>query len=93
MRLYIYIFLLFSLSLLFSQIQINEFFADNGECCLDDFDEPEDFIEIINLSAEDLDLAGYYFGDLNGGTVIADTDPSLTTMLVEALRFCGLMRI
>ena len=56
------------------------FLLDNGECCLDDFDEPEDFIEIINLSAEDLDLAGYYFGDLNGGTVIADTDPTLTTI-------------
>ena len=79
MRIYIYILLLFPF-FTFSQIQINEFFADNGECCLDDFDEPEDFIEIINLSAEDLDLAGYYFGDLNGGTVIADTDPILTTI-------------
>ncbi len=64
----------------FSQIQVNEFFADSGDCCLDDFGESEDFVEIINLSAEDLDLAGYYFGDLNGGTIIGDDSPETTTI-------------
>ena len=65
MKNYLYIILLIPF-ISFSQIQINEFLADNGSCCLDDFGEPEDFVEIINLSAESLDLAGYYFGDLNG---------------------------
>ena len=85
MRLYIYILLLVPFFTI-SQIQVNEFFADNGECCLDDFGEPEDFVEIINLSAEDLDLAGYYFGDLNGGTIIPDTDPALTIIPSGGLR-------
>ena len=30
-----------------SQIQINEVFADNGDCCLDDSLETEDFLELI----------------------------------------------
>jgi len=79
MKNYLYIILLIPF-ISFSQIQINEFLADNGSCCLDDFGEPEDFVEIINLSAESLDLAGYYFGDLNGGTIIGGTDASLTTV-------------
>ena len=47
------IYLLFLLLIPFnvtSQILVNEIFADNGTCCLDDFDEEEDFVEIINLS-------------------------------------------
>ena len=28
----------------FAQIQINEFLADNDNCCLDDFGETEDFV-------------------------------------------------
>ena len=62
----LYIFFLLALPFCgFSQILVNEIFADNGECCLDDYDEAEDFIEIINLSSDPIDLAGYYFGDLN----------------------------
>ena len=74
------IFLLFIPFFGFSQILVNEIFADNGECCLDDFGEQEDFVEIINLSSESIDLAGYYFGDLNGGTTITDDSPELTTI-------------
>ena len=79
MKRYIQILILFPF-ISFSQIQVNEFFADSGDCCLDDFGEAEDFVEIINLSAEDLDLAGYYFGDLNGGTIIGDDSPEITTI-------------
>lgn len=79
MKRYIYILLLLPIISL-CQIQINEFFADNGDCCLDDFDEAEDFIEVINLSSETIDLAGYYFGDLGGGTIITDSEPE-TTMI------------
>ena len=77
------IYLLFLLLIPFnvtSQILVNEIFADNGTCCLDDFDEEEDFVEIINLSSQSVDLAGYYFGDLNGGSTIPDGFPELTTI-------------
>ena len=63
-----------------SQIIVNEIFADNGECCLDDFDETEDFVELINLSSEPIDLAGYFFGDENGGSTIPYDSPELTTI-------------
>jgi len=79
MKLYIYI-LLFIPFITFSQIQINEFFADSGDCCLDGVGETEDFVEVINLSAEPLDLAGYYFGDGSGGTIIGSTNTELTTI-------------
>ena len=52
------IYLLFLLLIPFnvtSQILVNEIFADNGTCCLDDFDEEEDFVEIINLSSQSID--------------------------------------
>ena len=76
----LYIFFLLALPFCgFSQILVNEIFADNGECCLDDYDEAEDFIEIINLSSDPIDLAGYYFGDLNGGTTISSSDSIKTT--------------
>ena len=78
MRLNIYLLLLLFPLYTISQIQINEIFADNGSCCLDDFGEPEDFVEIINLSADPINLAGYYFGDLNGGTIIDEASPELT---------------
>ena len=77
------IYLLFLLLLPFnltSQILVNEIFADNGTCCLDDFDEEEDFLEIINLSNQSIDLAGYYFGDLNGGSTIPAGFPETTTI-------------
>ena len=77
------IYLLFLLLLPFnltSQILVNEIFADNGTCCLDDFDEEEDFLEIINLSNQPIDLAGYYFGDLNGGSTIPAGFPETTTI-------------
>ena len=44
------------------------------------FNEAEDFVEVINLSAQPLDLAGYYFGDGNGGTTIGSTNTELTTI-------------
>ena len=84
MKLYIY--LLFIPLITFSQIQINEFISDNGDCCLDNFGEAEDFVEIINLSPESIDLAGYYFGDLNGGTVISNTDADLTIIPTGGLK-------
>ena len=81
MKKFLYIiFLLFIPFFGFSQILVNEIFADNGECCSDDFGEQEDFVEIINLSSESINLAGYYFGDLNGGTTITDDSPELTTI-------------
>ena len=63
-----------------AQIQVNEFFADNGDCCLDDSLEMEDFVEVINLGSAPIDLAGYYFGDENGGSVIPSGFPQLTTV-------------
>ena len=77
MKRFIYIFLILPF-FSFAQIQINEFLADNDNCCLDDFGETEDFVEIINLSGQPLDISGYYFGDLNGGTTIESEDASQT---------------
>ena len=64
----------------FSQIQLNEIFADNGDCCLDDSLETEDFIEIINMGSSPIDIAGYYFGDQDGGSTIPSGYPELTTI-------------
>ena len=66
--------------LIFAQIQINEIFADNGDCCLDDSLETEDFLELINVGPSPIDLAGYYFGDQDGGSVIPSGYPELTTI-------------
>ena len=74
------LFFLFCPVFTFSQIIVNEIFADNGECCVDDFDETEDFVELINLSSEPIDLAGYFFGDENGGSTIPSGSPELTTV-------------
>ena len=74
------IFFIFFPFLSFSQILVNEFFADNGECCFEEYGELEDFVEIINLSSEPVDIAGYYFGDLNGGTTITSDSPEITTI-------------
>ena len=63
-----------------SQIQINEIFADNGSCCLDDSLETEDFIEIINMGQAPIDVAGYFFGDGNSGSIIPSGFPELTTI-------------
>ena len=63
-----------------SQIQINEIFADNGSCCLDDSLETEDFIEIINMSQAPIDVAGYFFGDGNSGSIIPSGFPEITTI-------------
>ncbi len=63
-----------------AQIQVNEFFADNGDCCLDDFNETEDFLELINLGPSPIDLAGYFFGDQDGGTTIQSGYPEITTI-------------
>ena len=70
---------------LFSQIQINEIFADNGNCCLDDSLETEDFLEIINTGTSPIDLAGYYFGDQDGGSVIPSGYPEITTISAGGL--------
>ena len=63
-----------------TQIQINEIFADNGDCCLDDSLETEDFLEVINLGDAPVDLAGYYFGDQDGGSIIPSAFPETTTI-------------
>ena len=65
---------------IFSQIQLNEIFADNGDCCLDEFTETEDFVELINIGESPVDLAGYYFGDQDGGSVIPSGAPEATTI-------------
>ena len=67
-------------ALIFSQIQINELFADNGDCCLDDALETEDFVEIINLGSAPVDISGYYFGDQDGGSVIPSGYAEETTI-------------
>ncbi len=67
-------------SLCFSQIQINEIFADNGSCCLDNFGETEDFVEIINMGPSPINLAGYFFGDMNSGSIIPFDLPEETTI-------------
>jgi hypothetical protein len=67
-------------ALVFSQIQINEFFTDNQNCCLDNFVETEDFVEIINNGPSPINLAGFYFGDLNSGSTIPSGFPEETTV-------------
>ena len=80
MKRHIVYILLFFPFLMISQIQVNEIFADNGDCCLDDFLETEDFLELINIGEFPVDLAGYYFGDQDGGSVIPSGFPELTTI-------------
>jgi len=79
MRKYLY-FLLFTPLIFCGQIQINEIFADNGNCCLDEASETEDYLELINIGPSPIDLAGYYFGDQDGGSVIPSGSPELTTI-------------
>ncbi len=66
--------------LMIAQIQINEFMADSGDCCLDDFGEEEDFVEIINIGSFPIDISGYFFGDGNDGSFIPSGFPELTTI-------------
>ena len=66
--------------LITAQIQVNEIFADNGDCCLDGSLETEDFVELINTGDSPVDLAGYYFGDQDGGSIIPSGFPELTTI-------------
>jgi len=75
----LYIFLIVPF-LMIAQIQVNEIFADNGDCCFDEFLETEDFVELINTGDSPVDLAGYYFGDQDGGSVIPSGFPELTTI-------------
>ena len=63
--------------LMIAQIQVNEIFADNGDCCFDEFLETEDFVELINTGDSPVDLAGYYFGDQDGGSTIPSGFPEL----------------
>ena len=79
MRCFYILLFLFPISI-FSQIQVNEIFADNGDCCLDDSLETEDFLEIINVGDAPIDIAGYYFGDQDGGSVIPSGFPEETTI-------------
>lgn len=72
--------LLFGVLLGVSQIQINEIFADNGDCCFDESLETEDFVEIVNVGDSPIDIAGYYFGDQDGGSVIPGGSPEITTI-------------
>ena len=78
-KLYIYILLCLPF-LVSAQIQVNEIFADNGDCCLDEYLETEDFLEIINAGISPIDIAGYYFGDQDGGSVIPSGFPEVTTI-------------
>ena len=79
MRYYLYLFIAIPI-ISFSQIQVNEFLADNGECCLDDSLETEDFVELINLGSAPVNIAGYYFGDQDGGSTIPSGYPEMTTI-------------
>ena len=47
---------------------------------MDDFNETEDFLELINLGPSPIDLAGYFFGDQDGGTTIQSGSPEITTI-------------
>ena len=73
------LFLLLS-TITFAQIQMNEFMADSGECCVDEFGEEEDFVEIINVGNFPIDISGYFFGDGNDGSFIPSGSPELTTV-------------
>jgi len=75
----LYIFLIVPF-LMMAQVQVNEIFADNGDCCFDESLETEDFLELINMGDFPIDLAGYYFGDQDGGSVIPSGFPELTTI-------------
>ena len=42
--------------------------------------ETEDFVEIINTGPAPVNIAGYFFGDENGGSIIPSGYPELTTV-------------
>ena len=65
---------------LIGQIQVNEIFADNGDCCLDNYLETEDFVELINMGDAPINLSGYYFGDQDEGSFIPGGAPEETTI-------------
>lgn len=44
-------------------VVINEFMADNAGIVLDEADESDDWIELYNLSDEEVDLSGYFLTD------------------------------
>lgn len=62
---YIFLFSLFQLvSVLSAQsLKINEFLASNLNYNLDEFGEDDDWIELYNSGAADINLAGYYLSD------------------------------
>ncbi len=59
----IFLFSLLSICSLDAQIYINEFLASNGTGITDEAGDFEDWIEIYNAGATDVDLAGYYISD------------------------------
>ena len=44
-------------------VRINEFLADNDSSLTDEAGEYEDWIELVNLSASEINLGGYYLSD------------------------------
>ena len=80
---FIPIFLLAFMSQVFSQVVINEYSASNLNSFLDDFGKTEDWIELYNMSSEDMDISGYHLSDkeskpgkweIPAGTIIGAND-------------------
>ncbi len=44
-------------------IMINEFLAINENCCADEYDEYDDWVEIYNSNNESVNIGGMYFSD------------------------------
>lgn len=87
-----YLINLFFLLILFScesknsslvDLQINEFLAINETILADNYNEFDDWVELLNYGAEPINIGGYYLSDkLNDSNpyMIPDTFPLLTTI-------------
>lgn len=62
---------------------INEFLASNDECCPDEFNDYDDWVELYNDTPDAIDIGGMYFTDTpndDNPYQIPSTDPSKTTI-------------
>ncbi len=62
---------------------INEFLASNLACCSDENGDFDDWVEIYNPGATEVDIAGMFLSDMAGDLTpyeIPSTDPSITTI-------------
>jgi len=66
-------------------IIVNEFMAENENCCDDGNGENEDFIELNNYGMEAIDIGGFYFtDDLSDSTQYQITDSSASETTIDA---------